>query len=117
MKSAATKSYRRLWIAVAVLVILSPLGLLLPKLIGSSGAWGEWGAEGIEEIAGYLPEGIRRLSKIWNSPFPDYTVGAWQEGLKGYAAYILTAVIGVLAVAIVSYLIGRRLSRKNDDNT
>lgn len=112
MRFVHEKRYRRLWIGIAILIFLSPLGLLLPRLFRAEGAWGEWGAEEIEKISGYLPEGIRRLSGIWNSPFPDYTVGGWREGFRGYAAYILTAVIGVSAVAIISYLLGKRLTKK-----
>lgn len=100
---------KNLWIGIALLLLLAPLGLLLPRLFRAGGAWGEWGADEIGNRAGYVPEGIKRLFRIWKSPFEDYSF----PGLGEYVAYIATGAIGVLAVVAVSIALGRMLSKKN----
>jgi hypothetical protein len=105
--------YRNLWIGIILLIVLSPIGLFLPELLKAGGAWGEWGTDELKEMLGYVPERLEKLSELWHSPFPDYTVGGWTEGLKGYASYIITGFLGVLVVVAVSILLGKALS-KND---
>lgn len=104
-----------LWIGVAALVLLSPLGLLLPELLNSEGAWGEWGADGIKEIVGYVPDGIERLSELWKSPIPDYGQENSSGGHRGRAAYVLSAIMGVLIVAAGAYALGRVLAKKEGE--
>jgi hypothetical protein len=108
------KPLKKLWIGIAILALLSPLGLFIPALFGSGGAWGEWGAEEIRKMIGYIPEGMQKLSHIWQSPMPDYTVpgpkqGIAQQGLE----YFLTAVIGIAVTAGLAYAAARLLARKN----
>lgn len=105
--------FKKLWIGIILLILLTPIGLILPELLKAGGAWGEWGAEEIEKIVGYIPEGLKRLSKLWSSPVPDYTFSKWETGVKAYIGYILSGIIGVALVIGVSFLIGRFLSRKN----
>ncbi|MDP2167438.1 MAG: hypothetical protein Q8J64_03805 [Thermodesulfovibrionales bacterium] len=108
MKVPETK---KLWIGIIVMILLSPIGLLLPELFKAGGAWGEWGPDEIEKISGYVPEGLRRLSEFWKSPFPDYTVRGWEEGFRGYASYIFTGIIGVLLVVLIAYALGKILTK------
>lgn len=115
------KDYKRLWIGIGILVLLSPVGLVLPELLKAGGAWGEWGVEEIagwmqkEGLPGFIPEGLRRLSEIWSAPFPDYAFKGWGDGLWAYLSYILTGIIGAAAVVIVTFLIfkGKTPGRKN----
>ena len=50
----ANSKFGKLWIGIAILIILSPVGLILPELLKAGGAWGEWGADEIEKIAGHI---------------------------------------------------------------
>lgn len=118
------KKYRKLWIGIGILLLLSPIGIILPEILRAGGAWGEWGIEEITEwmqkegLPGFIPEGLKRLSEIWSSPFPDYAFKGWEEGLKAYISYILTGLIGVVAVVVVTYAIFmRRTSRDSRDKT
>ncbi|MGH9452953.1 MAG: cobalt transporter CbiM, partial [Terriglobia bacterium] len=76
------KAARPLWIATALLLILTPLGILA---VGT--AWGEWTArdysnpsirQKIAAASGNVPppaqapQGLRRLASIWAAPFPQY---------------------------------------------
>ena len=105
---------KKLWIGIFILVLLTPLGLVLPALFGAKGAWGEWGADQFEKIMGYVPEGMRRLAGSWKAPMPDYAVPGQGQGLAhGGFGYILSGVAGVAAVAGLTYLLTKLLVRKD----
>ncbi len=107
------KEFKKLWLWILILILLAPLGLILPELFKAGGAWGEWGADEIEKILGYVPEGFKRLSKLWSSPITDYTFPVWESGVKAYIGYILSGIIGTALVIGISILIGKFLVRKN----
>lgn len=108
------KSVHKLWAALAVLIILSPLGLIIPEYFKADGAWGEWGPDEMRILSGYIPKGLGKLSSLWNAPLPDYTFKGWEN--KGPArmslAYVVSAVTGVIAVIIVMFFVGKILSKK-----
>jgi hypothetical protein len=104
--------YRKLWIGIGILIVLAPLGLILPELFKAGGAWGEWGAEEIKGIVGYVPKGLKHISEYWSAPISGYTFTGWDKGVKSYVAYILSAVAGVAMVVAVSYIIGKILKKK-----
>ncbi|MDA8169965.1 MAG: hypothetical protein M0Z59_09785 [Nitrospiraceae bacterium] len=99
---------KKLWVPVVILVLLVPLGLWLPERFGAGGAWGEWAADGIKNIIGYVPRGLERTSGLWGNKtiLPDYEV----HGLGAYAGYLVSAAAGVAIVVAVSFLIGKALS-------
>ncbi len=104
----------KLWIGIAVLIVLSPLGLLLPEYFNANDAWGEWGTDGIKELTGYIPRGLEKLSSLWNAPMPDYAFKGWEEkGLPHLSfAYIISAVAGIAIVMLAAFIIGKILSKK-----
>jgi cobalt/nickel transport system permease protein len=88
---------RGLWIALAVLIIASPVGLLAPGT-----AWGEWGAEELTSLGlGFVPQGLEKLGALWGAPMPDYDVPALGNAS---IAYILSAVVGIALVMLVVWL-------------
>lgn len=102
---------KKLWIGLAVLALLTPLGLYIPEHFKAGAAWGEWGVEEIQEMLGYVPEGLNRLADMWKAPLPDYGI----EGLPASLVYILSAVIGVAATAFLVWLLGKALVRNNGE--
>jgi len=106
----------KLCAGIAVLIILSPLGLILPERLKASSAWGEWGAEEMLKLAGYVPKGFEKLSSSWNAPLPDYAFKGWEEkGLPHLSiAYIVSAVVGIAVTVAAVLLIGRMLTKKGD---
>ena len=78
---------KKLWIGIAVLIILTPLGLILPDYFKAGDAWGEWGSDTIQKLVGYVPQGIEKLSNLWNAPLPDYSFKGWED--KGMATSVL----------------------------
>lgn len=84
-----------MFILIAVLVVLTPLGL-----IAEGDAWGEWGIEDLAESIGYIPSGMAGGWE-WTALMPDYSIGA----LPGWLGYILSAVIGVALLVIIFRLV------------
>jgi cobalt/nickel transport protein len=100
-REGVVKSITKFWLGIAVLAILSPLGLILPAYFKAGSAWGEWGADEIQKLVGYLPRGLEKLSSLWSAPFPDF-------------AYIISAVAGIFVTLAVVFLIGRALAKKSE---
>ena len=96
------KLLRNLMIGLLALVILTPLGLL-----ASGTAFGEWGTDEIKDKLGFVPQGVEKLSSLWNAPLPDYSV----PGLDPNIGYIIAAVLGVMVCGGVMYLAGKKYIR------
>lgn len=97
------------------MILLAPIGLILPELLKAGGAWGEWSVDEIAEwmkkkgLEDYIPEGLKRLSEIWSAPIPDYVFSGWDKGIKPYIAYIISSLIGVAIIVAVAYLFAKIL--------
>jgi cobalt/nickel transport system permease protein len=99
---------RPMWIGLAALMIVTPLGLL-----AAGTAWGEWGpddfnkpqarqaiAAASREVAPpqNAPSGVERLSAIWTAPIPDYAPKFLKSQKLGY---MLSAMFGSGLVILV----------------
>lgn len=104
----------KLWIGLAILIILSPLGLILPEHFKAGAAWGEWGADEIHKLVGYIPRGLEKLSSVWNAPIPDYAPKGWEDkGLfRMSVGYMISAVTGIGVIVVVMLLLGKLLAKK-----
>jgi cobalt/nickel transport system permease protein len=107
------RTLRPLWLGLAVLMLLTPLGIL-----ASGAAWGEWAASDFadasarQQIAAaslgqappaQVPRGLARLSSIWTAPWADYAPGFVESAAFGY---VLSAMFGVGLVVLVSLGVG-----------
>ncbi len=89
--------WRALWVALAALIFVTPLGLLAPGT-----AWGEWGAEELTSLGlHFVPKGLAQLSGLWSAPMPDYNVPALGNANIGY---ILSAGVGASVIVGVAWL-------------
>jgi cobalt/nickel transport protein len=106
---------KKLWIGIGILALLSPLGLIIPALFNAGGAWGEWGIDLIKKIAGFVPEGMKRLAGPGKAPLPGYALPGQGTGLVNESfGYVFSAVTGIALVAAVMYLLAKLLVRKKD---
>jgi cobalt/nickel transport system permease protein len=87
---------------IAILIAATPLGLL-----ATGSAWGEWGAEDLSEMLGYVPSQIADGWE-WKAFMPDYSIGALPEA----CGYILSAVIGVALLIILFKLFSLAMKQK-----
>ena len=93
-----------LWIGLAALALLSPLGLL-----AAGTAWGEWGVEEIQTLVGSVPSGLERLSEVWSAPLPEYSLPFLENATVGYIA---SAILGIAILVLLVLLLGKVLTRK-----
>ncbi len=110
------KTITKLWIGVGILAVASPIGLYLPEKLKAGSAWGEWGADEMQGLIGYIPSGLQKLSTLWNAILPDYALKGWEEKGLGHLsfAYILSAIIGIALCVGGAYLLGTILSKKEN---
>ena len=112
------RSPARLWWAVALLMLCTPLGVL-----ATGTAWGEWSAADLanphkEEQIGAasgnhappssVPAGIQRLSTLWTAPFPGYAPRFIKRPIVGY---LLSSMFGVGFLVLAS-LLAQGVARK-----
>jgi cobalt/nickel transport system permease protein len=116
------RTVRPLWIGLALLLVLTPLGIL-----AAGTAWGEWSARDFSSpqtrqmIAAASkntappvdpPSGLERLSTVWTAPFPQYAPAFVRRPALGY---VLSAMFGSGAVILVSLLAGSLATRLRDN--
>lgn len=108
------RTMRRLWVALSMLLILTPLGILA---VGT--AWGEWSSQDFSDPAmrqeitkatgqappPQAPSGLQRLSTLWTAPFPRYAPAVVRSASFGYA---LSAMVGVGLIVLLCSLTGLR---------
>lgn len=96
-ETSSFSRWRALWVGLAALIVVTPLGLLAPGT-----AWGEWGAEELTQRGlSFIPKGLAQLSGLWSAPLPGYHVPAISNAFIGY---ILSAVVGMLVIIGVAWL-------------
>ena len=94
-------AFKPLYILMAALIVLTPLGLL-----ATGTAWGEWGVDEIASLVsggsqlGYTPSGMQNGFEL-SALFPDYSMA----GMPEWTGYILSAIVGVALLIIVFKLI------------
>ena len=84
---------------MAVLIIATPLGILIVWNFGD--AWGEWG-----QVGQWVPQ------QFWNAPLPDYDLSGWESMLMASLGYIISAIVGIVAIVVVTYLLYVVLKRR-----
>jgi len=105
-----TRFDKKLWIGLLVMALLTPLGIYLPERFKAGGAWGEWGRDRLQELLGYVPEGLRKMAEFWKAPVPDYNFGGENAAFGTQViSYILSGIIGIAAAVLVIYLITKLL--------
>lgn len=108
------KEHKKLLIIILILIILSPLGLILPELLNAGDAWGEWSIETVEQLIGYQPQGMKKLVDIYKAPIPDYSFTEKETSLfKNSIAYIISGIIGCGIILFITFITQKLLS-KND---
>lgn len=115
------RALRPLWAALAVLMLLSPIGLLVEGT-----AWGEWSAADFADPASraaiarasgnvappvVVPAGLARWASTWDSPLGDYAPSFLSSDRAGYVFSALFGVGLILAIFLLVDSIGMRRNR------
>jgi cobalt/nickel transport system permease protein len=100
-----------IWAAIALLVVLAPLGLM-----AAGAPWGEWSAGEVEALIGFIPDGMKALDGAWKGVLPDYGLPGVNGGLGGVLLYMASAAIGsatiVLMIFVAAWCLGRFKGRE-----
>jgi cobalt/nickel transport protein len=105
-----TRFQKKLWIGLAIMALLTPLGIYLPDRFKAGDAWGEWGTDKIRELLGYVPEGLKRMADLWKAPVPDYNFGGENATfVTQVISYVISGILGIAAAAILTYVITKFL--------
>lgn len=110
------KTIAKWWTGIALLVILSPLGLIFAVYFKSGPAWGEGKPDSFKESIGYIPQGLVKLSNLWKAPLSDYALkGSKENGLVLLSfSYIISAILGIVVTGLVVFVLGKVLSKKGE---
>lgn len=109
---------RGVWAGLAILLILTPLGIL-----AAGSAWGEWTAQELADpraraeiaaasrnqpLPAHVPRGLERLSAVWTAPLPRYSPAFIRSAAFGY---LVSGMVGAGLVIFLTLLLGGRRSR------
>jgi hypothetical protein len=107
-----TPFQKRLWIGLLIMALLTPLGILIPKLFKAGEAWGEWGVDQLEKLIGYVPDGLKKLAEVWKAPISDYHFGRESSSMTFQVlSYVVSGLIGIAACVAVFLLISKFVAK------
>jgi cobalt/nickel transport protein len=112
VKMKLNKLQKKILIILLLLCFITPIGILLPMLFNAGDAWGEWSAQTMKDLIGYVPKGLTKYADVWEAPLPDYTVNIDDTSIvhqSGY--YIVTGILGATVTYIVMLLISKLIIR------
>ena len=109
------KLQKKILILLLLLCLITPVGILLPIYFNAGHAWGEWSAQTLKDLIGYVPQGLAKYSDVWKAPIADYTINTADKSLVHQSGfYIVSGIIGATITYVVMLFISR-LIIKNDE--
>ncbi len=112
VKMKIDKLQKKILIILLLLCLITPVGILLPVFFNAGDAWGEWSAQTVKDLVGYVPQGLAKYSDVWKAPLPDYTINSGDTSVvhqSGY--YIVSGIFGATVTYVVMLLISRLIIR------
>lgn len=96
---------RRVALGLLMLVVLSPLGLYLPAKFAAGSAWGEWSAQEIRQMVGYVPHGMMQWGDHWHGLLPGYQAAGQASAPLSQQIiwYVVSALVGMAAITLVTW--------------
>jgi cobalt/nickel transport protein len=107
------KLQKKILIVLLLLCLITPVGILLPMFFNAGDAWGEWSAQTVKDLIGYVPQGLAKYTDVWKAPLPDYTINNGDTSVvhqSGY--YIVSGIIGATLTYVVMLLITKLIVRR-----
>ena len=115
VKMKINKLQKKILIILLLLCLITPVGILLPMFFNAGDAWGEWSAQTVKELVGYIPAGLAKYSAVWKAPLTDYANNSRNASIvhkSGY--YIVSGIIGATLTYGVMLLISRLIVRNGE---
>ena len=106
------KLQKKILIVLLLLCLITPIGILLPMLFNAGDAWGEWSAQTLKELIGYVPQGLAKYSNLWNAPILDYSINSTDKSMVHQSGfYIVSGILGATLTYIVMLFIVRLITK------
>jgi hypothetical protein len=115
VKMKMNKLQKKILVILLLLCLLTPIGILLPAFFNTGDAWGEWSAQTVKELVGYVPKGLAKYSDVWKAPLTDYSVKREDSSIvhrSGY--YLVSGIIGATITYIAMLLITGLIIRNGE---
>lgn len=107
------KLQKKILVTLLLLCLITPIGILAPMFFNAGDAWGEWSAHTLQDLVGYVPQGLARYSDAWKAPLPDYTINARDSSVIHQSGYYIVAGISGATVTYVVMLVISKLIVRN----
>ena len=115
VKMKMNKLQKKILVILLLLCLLTPIGILLPAFFNTGDAWGEWSAQTIKELVGYVPKGLAKYSDVWKAPLPDYSVKREDSSIVHRSGfYLVSGIIGATITYIAMLLITGLIIRNGE---
>lgn len=108
------KLQKKILIILILLCLITPVGILLPMYFNTGEAWGEWSAQTVKSLIGYVPNGLAKYSDIWQAPINGYTMNGGDKSVvhqSGY--YVVSCIIGATIAYLVMLVISKIITRND----
>jgi cobalt/nickel transport protein len=106
------KLQKKILLILLFLCLITPVGIILPMAFNTGDAWGEWSAQTVKELVGYVPKGLEKYSDVWKAPIPDYSInGADKSVVHQSGYYIVSGLFGATVTYIVMLIISGLIVR------
>jgi hypothetical protein len=106
------KLQKKILVILLLLCLITPIGILLPVFFNAGDAWGEWSAETVKDLVGYVPKGLAKYSDVWKAPLPDYTISNDDTSIVHKSGfYIVSGIIGATVTYLVMLLLSKLIVR------
>jgi predicted PurR-regulated permease PerM len=106
------KLQKKILNVLLILCFITPIGILIPMFFNAGDAWGEWSAETMKDMTGYVPEGLAKYTDVWQAPLSDYSVNSKDLSVvhqSGY--YFVSGIFGATVTFLIMFLISKLLIR------
>jgi hypothetical protein len=97
------ETIKHLGIILLLAIVITPLGLLA---VGT--AYGEWSSEDLQQMLGYVPNGIKQGEKFWKAPIADYSL----VNLDSNFGYWISALVGTALIMGIFFLVKKSISKR-----
>jgi hypothetical protein len=115
VKMKLDKLQKKILFILLLLCLITPIGILLPMFFNAGDAWGEWSAQTVNDLVGYVPRGLAKYSDLWEAPLPDYTIKSEDASVVHQSGfYIVSGIIGATVTYSVMLLITKLIVRNGE---
>jgi len=115
VKMRIDKQQKKILVMLLLLCLITPIGILLPMFFNAGNAWGEWSAQTLKDLIGYVPQGLAKYSDVWKAPIADYTINSGDRSVVHQSGfYIVSGILGATVTYVVMLLVSR-LIIKNEE--